>query len=67
MTKLIMVMDLRKVTGVMLLPFMIFSYLSFRAEWNFFMFVKMIRFFRYIELPHDYWVFLDRYIFNGAL
>ena len=44
-------MDLRKVTGVMLLTFMLLSYLSFRAEWNFFMFVKMIHFFRYIDLP----------------
>ena len=60
-------MDLRKVTGVMLLTFMIFSYLSFRTEWNFFMFVKMIHFFRYIDLSLEYWVFLDRYIFNGIL
>ena len=60
-------MDLRKVTGVMLLTFMIFSYLSFRAEWNFFMFVQMIYFFRYIDLSLEYWVFLDRYIFNGLL
>ena len=60
-------MDLRKVTGVMLLTFIIFSYLSFRAEWNFFMFVQMIYFFRYIDLPLEYWVFLDRYVFNGVL
>ena len=62
-----MVMDLRKVTGVMLLTFMLLSYLSFRAEWNFFMFVKMIHFFRYIDLSLEYWVFLDRHIFNGIL
>ena len=60
-------MDLRKITGVMLLTLMIFSYLSFRVEWNFFMFVKMIHFFRYIDLSLEYWVFLDRYVFNGAL
>ena len=62
-----MVMDLRKVIGMTVFIFMLLSYLSFRAEWNFYMFVKMIQFFRYIELPHDYWVFLDRYVFNGAL
>jgi len=60
-------MDLRKVTGVMLLTFILISYVSFMAEWNFFMFVRMIRFFRYIDLSLEYWVFLDRYIFNGIL
>ncbi len=62
-----MVMDLRKVTGVVFLILIIFSYLSFRAEWNFFMWFYMIQFFRYIDLPIEYWAFLDRYIFNGAL
>ena len=62
-----MVMDLRKVIGMTVFIFMLLSYLSFRAEWNFFMFVKMIHFFRYIDLSLDYWVFLDRYVFNGAL
>ena len=65
--KLIMVMDLRKVTGVMLLTLMIFSYLSFRVEWNYFMFIHMIQFFKFVDLPLEYWVFLDRYVFNGAL
>ena len=60
-------MDLRKVTGVMLLTLMIFSYLSFRVEWNYFMFIHMIQFFKYIDLSLEYWVFLDRYIFNGIL
>ena len=60
-------MDLRKVIGMTFLTLMIFSYLSFRAEWNFFMFVQMIYFFRYIDLSLEYWVFLDRYIFNGLL
>ena len=60
-------MDLRKVTGVMLLTLMIFSYLSFRVEWNYFMFIHMIQFFKYIDLSLEYWVFLDRYVFNGVL
>ena len=60
-------MDLRKVTGVMLLTFMIFSYLSFRAEWNWFMYIHIIQFFKYIDLPLEYWVFLDIYVFNGIL
>jgi len=60
-------MDLRKVIGMTVFIFMLLSYLSFRAEWNLFMWIHMIQFFRYIDLPHDYWVFLDRYIFNGAL
>ena len=60
-------MDFRKVIGMTVFIFILLSYLSFRAEWNFFMFVKMIQFFRYIELSHDYWIFLDRYIFNGIL
>ena len=62
-----MVMDLRKITGVIFLTLMIFSYVSFRAEWNFFMFIHMIQFFQFVDLPLDYWVFLDRYVFNGAL
>ena len=62
-----MVMDLRKVIGMIVFIFMLLSYLSFRAELNFFMFVKMIHFFRYIDLSLEYWVFLDRYVFNGAL
>ena len=62
-----MVMDLRKVTGAMFLTFILISYVSFMAEWNFYMFVRMIRFFRYIDLSLEYWVFLDRYIFNGIL
>ena len=62
-----MVMDLRKVIGMTVFIFMLLSYLSFRAELNLFMFVKMIHFFRYIDLPLEYWVFLDRYVFNGVL
>ena len=60
-------MDLRKIVGMTFLTFILFSYLLFRAEWNFFMFVQMIYFFRYIDLSLEYWVFLDRYIFNGVL
>ena len=60
-------MDLRKITGVIFLTFIIFSYVSFRTEWNFFMFIQMIQFFQFIDLSLEYWVFLDRYVFNGAL
>ena len=62
-----MVMDFRKIIGMTFLTFILFSYLLFRTEWNFFMFVQMIHFFKYIDLPLEYWVFLDRYVFNGAL
>ena len=62
-----MVMDFRKIVGMSFLTFILISYLSYRAEWNFFMFVKMIHFFRYIDLPLKYWVFLDIYVFNGIL
>ena len=62
-----MVIDFRKVIGMTFLTFILLSYLSFIAEWNFFMFVRMIRFFRYIDLSLEYWVFLDRYVFNGIL
>ena len=64
---MIMVMDLRKITGVLFLTFIIFSYVSFRAEWNFFMYIHIIQFFKFIDLPLEYWVFLDRYVFNGTL
>ena len=60
-------MDLRKITGVIFLTFIIFSYVSFRIEWNYFMFIQMIQFFQFIDLSLEYWVFLDRYVFNGAL
>ena len=53
--------------GVMTLTFIIFSYVSFRVEWNYFMFIQMIQFFQFIDLSLEYWVFLDRYVFNGAL
>ena len=62
-----MVIDFRKVIGMTFLTFILLSYLSFIAEWNYFMFVRMIRFFHYIDLSLEYWVFLDRYIFNGIL
>ena len=60
-------MDLRKITGVIFLTFIIFSYVSFRVEWNYFMFIQMIQFFQFIDLSIEYWVFLDRYVFNGVL
>jgi len=62
-----MVMDFGKVIGMTFLTFILLSYVSFIAEWNYFMFVRMIRFFHYIDLSLEYWVFLDRYIFNGIL
>ena len=62
-----MVIDFRKVIGMTFLTFILLSYVSFIAEWNYFMFVRMIRFFHYIDLSLEYWVFLDRYIFNGIL
>ena len=62
-----MVMDLRKIVGMSFLTFVIFSYVSFRVEWNFFMYIHIIQFFKFIDLPLEYWVFLDRYVFNGAL
>ena len=62
-----MVMDFRKITGVLFLTFIIFSYVSFRVEWNYFMFIQMIQFFQFIDLSLEYWVFLDRYVFNGVL
>ena len=62
-----MVMDFRKVIGLTILTFIMFSYVSFMAKWNFFMFIKMIQFFQFIDLSLEYWVFLDRYVFNGAL
>ena len=62
-----MVMDFRKITGVIFLTFIIFSYVSFRVEWNYFMFIQMIQFFQFIDLSLEYWVFLDRYVFNGVL
>ena len=62
-----MVMDFGKVIGMTFLTFILLSYVSFIAEWNYFMFVRMIRFFHYIDLSPEYWVFLDRYIFNGIL
>ena len=62
-----MIMDLRKIVGMSFLTFVIFSYVSFRVEWNFFMYIHIIQFFKFIDLPLEYWVFLDRYVFNGAL
>ena len=62
-----MVMDFRKVIGLTILTFIMFSYVSFMAKWNFFMFIKMIQLFQFIDLSLEYWVFLDRYVFNGAL
>ena len=32
-----------------------------------YMFIKMCAFSRWIELPTEYWIWLDHNIFNGAL
>ena len=64
---MIMVMDFRKIVGMSFLTFILISYLMYRAEWNWFMYIHIIQFFKYIDLSLEYWVFLDRYVFNGAL
>ena len=62
-----MVIDFRKVIGMTFLTFILLSYLSFIAEWNFFMLVRRIRLLRYMDVSLEYWVFFDSYIFNGIL
>ncbi len=53
--------------GMLLLIFMVYFYISFNPEWNTFLFHKTIDFLRYINLPDGGWIFLDKYLFNGAL
>ncbi len=53
--------------GVMIITLMIYFYISFNPEWNTFLFHKTIDFLRYINLPDGGWIFLDKYLFNGAL
>ena len=32
-----------------------------------YLFAKMCQFLRWIDLPEEYWIWLDQNIFNGAL
>ena len=57
----------KKIMGVMILTLMIYSYISFNPAWNFFLFNRFVEFLRFIELPDAGWVFLDKYLFRGAL
>ncbi len=57
----------KKIMGVMIITLMIYFYISFNPEWNTFLFHKTIDFLRYINLPDGGWIFLDKYLFNGAL
>ena len=36
-------------------------------ELQMYLFIKMCAFFRWIDLPIEYWAWLDQNIFNGAL
>ena len=55
-----------KIVGISFLLFMLATYISFQMGWSFWHY-EFIKFLRYIELPHEGWYFLDRYIYNGAL
>jgi hypothetical protein len=57
----------KKIMGVMILTLMIYSYISFNPAWNHFFFNRLIEFLRFIEFPIAGWVFLDKYLYNGAL
>ena len=57
----------KKTMGVMILTLMVYSYISFNPAWNHYFFNNFIHFLRFIELPDAGWVFLDKYLFNGAL
>ena len=37
------------------------------TELNIYLFQKVCEFLRWIDLPVEYWVWLDKNIFNGAL
>jgi len=53
--------------GVMLLILMVYFNKTLNPEWNTFLFHKTIDFLRYINLPDGGWIFLDKYLFSGAL
>ena len=50
-------MDFRKIVGMSFLTFILISYLSYRAEWNWFMYIHMIQFFKFnlINPTDQYW------------
>ena len=55
-----------KIIGISILLFMLATYISFFSGLSFWHY-EFLAFLRYIELPHEGWYFLDRYIYNGAL
>ena len=55
-----------KIIGISILLFMLATYISFFSGLSFWH-IEFIQFLRYIELPHEGWYFLDRYIYNGEL
>ena len=36
-------------------------------EINFYLFCKLTKFMRWMDLPEDYWIWLDKNMFEGAL
>jgi hypothetical protein len=56
-----------KIVGISFLFFMLATYISFQMGWSFWYSYEFFKFLRYIELPHEGWYFLDRYIYNGEL
>tara|TARA_R100000458_G_C8203489_1_gene193292 strand:- start:687 stop:878 length:192 start_codon:yes stop_codon:yes gene_type:complete len=57
----------KKTIGMIILLLMVYSYVSFFDQWNTFLFYDFIRFLRWIDFPDSGWLFLDKYIYNGAL
>jgi len=55
-----------KIIGISILLFMLTTYLSFFSGLSF-LHQDFINFLRWIELPHEGWHFLDKYVYNGAL
>jgi len=57
----------KKTIGIIILLLMVYSYVSFYPEWNTFLYNDFIYFLRWINFPESGWLFLDKYIYNGAL
>tara|TARA_B100000131_G_C17687014_1_gene438989 strand:- start:245 stop:436 length:192 start_codon:yes stop_codon:yes gene_type:complete len=57
----------KKTIGMIILLLMVYSYVSFFDQWNTFLYNDFIYFLRWINLPESGWLFLDKYIYNGAL
>ena len=55
-----------KIIGISILLFMLATYISFFSGLSFWH-NDFINFLRYIELPHEGWHFLDKYVYKGAL